>query len=82
MNGEELPVTKGDLSIVFLTVLSVDLFVPNIFDVTVGVYRTWGGNEVVVVPEGDVLWEVPSVDLCARVDDERVDVLTAVMVVV
>ena len=66
----------------FLTVLSVGLFVPNIFDVTVGVYLTWGGNEVVVVPEGDVLWEVPSVDLCACVDDETVDVLTAVMVVV
>lgn len=32
--------------------------------------------------EGGVLWEVPSVDLCARVDDERVDVLTAVTVVV
>lgn len=40
VNGEELPVTKGDLSIVFLTVLSVDLFVPNIFDVTAGVYLT------------------------------------------
>ena len=37
---------------------------------------------MVIVPEGDVLWEVPSVDLCARVDDETVDVLTAVMVVV
>ena len=37
---------------------------------------------MVVVPEGDVLWEVPSVDLCACVDDETVDVLTAVMVVV
>ena len=37
---------------------------------------------MVVVPEGGVLWEVPSVDLCARVDDERVDVLTAVTVVV
>lgn len=36
----ELPVTKGDLSIMFLTVLSVDLFVPNIFDVTAGVYLT------------------------------------------
>ena len=40
VNGEELPVTKGDLSIVFLIVLSVDLFVPNIFDVTVGVCLT------------------------------------------
>ena len=37
---------------------------------------------MIVVPEGDVLWEVSSVDLSARVDDERVDVLTAVMVVV
>ena len=81
MNGEELPVTKGDLSIVFLTVLSVDLFVPDIFDVTAGVFLPQGGNEVIVVPEGDVLWEVSSVDLCACVSDERVDVLTAVMVV-
>ena len=81
MNGEELPVTKGDLSIVFLTVLSVDLFVPDIFDVTAGVCLPQGGNEVIVVPEGDVLWEVSSVDLCACVSDERVDVLTAVMVV-
>ena len=37
---------------------------------------------MVVALEGDVLWDVPSVDLCARVDDERVDVLTAVTVVV
>ena len=37
---------------------------------------------MVVVPEGGVLWEVPSLDLCACVDDETVDVLTAVMVVV
>ena len=35
---------------------------------------------MVVVPEGDVLWEVPSVDLCACVDDETVDVLTAALV--
>lgn len=40
MNGEELPVTKGDLSIVFLTVLSVDLYVPDIFDVIAGVCLT------------------------------------------
>ncbi|SBO33803.1 hypothetical protein ANAPC2_01460 [Anaplasma phagocytophilum] len=37
---------------------------------------------MIVVPEGDVLWEVSSVDLSACVDDETVDVLTAVMVVV
>ena len=37
---------------------------------------------MVVVPEEDVLWEVPSVDLRACVDDERVDVFTAMMVVV
>ena len=37
---------------------------------------------MVVALEGDVLWDVPSADLCARVDDERVDVLTAVTVVV
>ena len=37
---------------------------------------------MVVVPEEDVLWEVSSVDLCAHVDDERFDVLTAVTVVV
>ena len=37
---------------------------------------------MIVVPEGDVLWEVSSVDLSACVDDETVDVLTAVIVVV
>ena len=72
----------GDVFLGFPTVVSAEDFVLHIFDVTVGVYLIWGGNEVVVVPEGDVLWEVPSVDLCARVDDETVDVLTAVMVVV
>ena len=37
---------------------------------------------MIVVPEGDVLWEVSSVDLSACVDDETVDILTAVIVVV
>ena len=65
----------------FHTVVSAEDFVPDISDVTAGVCLPQGGNEVVAVPEGDVLWEVPSVDLCACVDDERVVVLTAVMVV-
>ena len=72
----------GDVFLGFPTVMSAEVFVLHIFDVTLGVCLTSGGNEVVVVPEGDVLWEVSSVDLSARVDDERVDVLTAVMVVV
>ena len=72
----------GDVFLGFPTVVSAEVFVLHIFDVTVGVCLTWGRNEVVVVPEGGVLWEVPSVDLCACVDDETVDVLTAVMVVV
>ena len=72
----------GDVFLGLPTVVSAEDFVLHIFDVTVGVYLTWGRNEVVVVPEGDVLWEVPSVDLCACVDDETVDVLTAVMVLV
>ena len=70
----------GDEFLGFPTVVSAEDFVPAIFDVTAGVYLPQGGNEVVVVPEGDVLWEVSSVDLCACVSDERV-VLTAVMVV-
>ena len=65
----------------FPTVVSAEDFVPDISDVTAGVCLPQGGNEVVAVPEGDVLWEVPSVDLCACVNDERVVVLTAVMVV-
>ena len=72
----------GDVFLGFPTVVSAEDFVLHIFDVTVGVYLIWGGNEVVIVSEGDVLWEMPSVDLRACVDDERVDVLTAVMVVV
>ena len=71
----------GDEFLGFPTVVSAEDFVPAIFDVTAGVYLPQGGNEVVVVPERDVLWEVLSVDLCACVDDERVVVLTAVMVV-
>ena len=61
--------------------LSLEVGVVNIPDVVAGVWLTLAGDEVVVSPEEDVSWGVPSVRVCPRGDDEGVDVATSVMVV-
>ena len=106
--GVILLVTVGLVSLVFITVVSVEagdviifdvirdvlspvdgekflcveVGVVNISDVVAGVRLTLAGYEVVVSPEEGVSWRVPSVRVGPRGDDERVDVITSVMVVV
>ena len=61
--------------------LSLEVGGVNISDVVARVRFTLAGDEVVVSPEEDVSWGVPSVRVCPRGDDEGVDVVTSVLVV-
>ena len=61
--------------------LSLEVGVVNISDVVAGVLLPLAADEVVVSPEEDVSWGVPSVRVCPLGDDEGVDVVTSVMVV-
>ena len=62
--------------------LSVEVGVVNISDVVAGVRLTVAGEGVIVSPEEDVSWGVPSVRVDPRGDDEGVDGVTSVTVVV
>ena len=61
--------------------LSVEVGGVNISDVFASVRLTLAGDEVVVSPEEDDSWGVPSVRVCPLGDDEGVDVVTSVLVV-